>query len=197
MLHASHIAPGNLVMAGQFDDLAGELTPGDTGWLPLDESGNPTGPATLLPPPPPALACPVMVNSEVPLPEGHSYLLSESGAELVPPLQSRSDPRPDDWVAPEVPVIISLTPNTAVSGDPDLEMMIEGTGFTPDSVIIFAGQDEPTDYFSATSIGTGVKPSLFAPAICPVTVRNPTGVSNSVDFEFTAPANTRRVPRSN
>jgi hypothetical protein len=187
-------------MAGQFDDLAGELTPGDSGWLPLDTEGMPTGPATILPPPPPALACPVMVNSEIPLPEGHSYLLSESGAELVPPLVSRADPRdPDTWVAPEAPVIISLTPNTAVSGDPDLEMSVNGTGFTIDSVIVFAGQDEPTDYFSPTLIGTGVKPSLFAPAVCPVTVRNPTGESNSMDFTFTDPAKSsgRRVPRSN
>jgi hypothetical protein len=187
-------------MAGQFDEYVGELTAGETGWLPLDESGNPTGPATREPPPPPALACPVMVNPEVPLPEGHSLLLSEAGAELVPPLQPRSDPRdPDTWVAPEVPVIISLSPNSAVSGDPDLEMSVNGTGFTIDSIIVFAGQDEPTDYFSPTLIGTGVKPSLFAPAVCPVTVRNPTGESNSVDFTFTDPAKSsgRRVPRSN
>jgi hypothetical protein len=176
-------------MAGQFDDLVGELSPGDHGWLPLDEAGNPTGPATLQPPPPPALACAVRVTAEVPLPEGHDLLVSETGAPLIPPLTSNVDKRdPDTYVAPVKPSIVSLTPNTAVSGDPDLEMLIEGTGFTPTSVIIFAGVEEPTDFHSDTSIGTGVKPSLFAPATCSVEVRDTAGVSNSLDFTFTDPA---------
>jgi hypothetical protein len=176
-------------MAGQFDSLVGELQPGDHGWLPLDEAGNPTGPATLAPPPPPALACAVKANATVPLPQDEHLLLSETGAELIPPLVSNVDKRDaDTYVAPVKPVINSLTPNTAIAGSPtDIEMLIDGTGFTPHSVITFNGLDEPTDFHSATSIGTGVKPSLFTvPATCPVTVRNPDGVSNSVDFTFTA-----------
>ena len=190
-------------MAGQFDDLAGELTPGDTGWLPLDESGNPTGPATLLPPPPPVLACPVMVNSEVPLPEGHSYLLSETGAELIPPLTSRSDPRPDDWVAPtppvpEAPVIDSMEPTFAEIGSPDIQLVVTGDGFTPDSVINFDGADQATQYGTGT-VSTTVQSSIRAtPGIVQVLVKNGDGAqSGPLAFEFTTPANTRRVPRSN
>jgi hypothetical protein len=181
-------------MAGQFDSLVGDLQPGDDGWLPLDDAGYPSGPATKLPPPPPALACSVTVNSTVPLPPGESLLLSETGAELVPPLTSNTDPRdPDTWVAPPVPVIISLTPNTVECNSPDVEMMVEGTGFSPDSVIVFNGYDEPTDYFSPTSIGTGIKPSLFeVAAVCPVIVRGPGGESNSLDFTFTDPV-ARRI----
>ena len=183
-------------MAGQFDHLVGELTPGQSGWLPLDEAGNPTGPATLSPPPPPALACAVMVNSTVPLPEGEDLLTTNTGAPLTPPLQSQADPRSDDWVGPDSsvpPSITSLLPNTAISGDPtDIEMLIEGTGFTPNSVIVFAGVDEPTDFHSETSIGTGVKPSLFVvPDTCEVFVRDDAGMSNSLNFTFTAPIGTR------
>lgn len=174
-------------MAGLFDDMVGELLPGQKGWLPLDDGGIPTGPATLVPPPPPALACAVMVNPNDPLPEGEQLLLSASGAELISPLQSNTDPRdPDTWVAPPVPSITSLAPNTAVCGSTDFELTVIGTGFSPDSVITFNGLDEPTDYFAPDTIRTGVKPSLFVvAATCPVAVRGPGGESNSVDFTFT------------
>src|SRR3954466_16401910 len=116
IIHARIYAQGEFLMAGQFDDLVGELSPGDHGWLPLDEAGNPTGPATLQPPPPPALACAVRVTAEVPLPDGYDLLVSETGAPLVPPLTSNVDKRdPDTYVAPVKPTITSLTPNTAVS----------------------------------------------------------------------------------
>jgi len=176
-------------MAGQYDDLVGELSPGQHGWLPLDEAGEPTGPATLQPPPPPALACSVMANPEVPLPSGHHLLLSSAGAELHPPLTSNVDKRdPDTYVPPVIPTISVLTPNTAECGSADLEMKVTGTGFTPTSVIVFNGHDEPTDFISDTEVGTGVKPSLFAvPATCPIKVRDTAGVSNSLNFDFTAP----------
>lgn len=178
-------------MAGPFDDLVGELSPGQTGWLPLDEAGYPTGPAVIIPPPPPALGCAVTVNPHVPLPEGEHLLLSKTGAELKPPLVSNIDNRDDDWVAPtqpEVPSIISLTPSTAECGSLDVEMIIEGAGFTPSSVITFNGLDEPIVFYSPTSISTVVKPSLFiVPAICMVAVRDAAGTSNELPFDFTAP----------
>jgi len=186
-------------MAGPFDDLVGELTPGQVGWLPLDEAGNPTGPATISPPPPPALACSVMVNPVVPLPEGDDLLLSSTGAPLSVPLVSNVEKRDDDWVGPTPPVpaappvITSISPNTAEIGSADIEMIVTGTGFTSSSIITFIGLDEPTDFFSETSVGTGVKPSLFVSAqLCPVTVRNGDVHSNSVDFEFTAPVGRKR-----
>ena len=178
-------------MAGDFDHLVGELKPGQEGWLPLDDAGYPTGPATLAPPPPPALACAVQVNAQVPLPAGEDLLLSESGAHLEAPLQAHPDPRnPDVWVPPPMPVITSLDPNTAECGSPDdITMSVVGTGFTPNSVIVFNGHDEPTTYEGPTTISTGVKPSLFVvPATCPVHVRDAAGNSAPMDFTFTEPA---------
>jgi len=177
-------------MSGPFDDLAGELEPGDTGWLPLDLSGNPIGPATILPPPPPALACAVRVNPTVPLPEGEHYLTSSTGAELHAPLTSNVEKRSSDWQPPvEVaPAIISLTPSTAVRGTDDFEMAVNGTGFKTDTVIVFNGGDELTDYISDTEVRTGVKPSLVSAAVTvPVCVRNGATLSNTMNFSFTDP----------
>lgn len=185
-------------MAGPFDDLIGELKPGEKGWLPLDESGNPTGPATLIPEPPPALACRVYANPKDPLEEDDDALLSATGAPLEAPLNPTSDNRVDvpDTEDPNVaPVISTLSPATAIANDPtDIEMIVDGTGFTAQSTIVFNGFDEPTDYISPTQVRTGVRPSLFeVPADCPVEVRNGTGISNSLTFSFTAAArNTRR-----
>src|SRR4249920_1539404 len=112
-------------MAGPFDDLVGELTPGQVGWLPLDEEGNPTGPATIHPPPPPALACSVMCNPNSPLPEGQHLLITPTGADLDPPLVSNVERRPEDYVGVAPPAIVSLLPATAICGtDPDFEMHV-------------------------------------------------------------------------
>lgn len=175
---------------GPYDDMVGELVPGQTGWLPLGDDGEPTGPATQFPPPPPALACSVKASTPEEIAAGNDAIVSSTGAPLKGPLTSNVDKRdPDTWVAPTPPVIISLTPNTAECGSADLEMKVTGTGFTPDSVIVFNGHDEPTDFFSETEIGTGVKPSLFTvAATCPIFIRNLGGSSNVAEFTFTAPA---------
>jgi hypothetical protein len=87
------------------------------------------------------------------------------------------------------PVLTSLNPATAVSGDPDFELHCVGTGFTSRSVIQFGShvaQDEPTTLNSPTDVSTMVKPSLFAPATIPVYVRNGLVWSDpEVDFTMT------------
>ena len=86
--------------------------------------------------------------------------------------------------------IESLNPSEVEAGAPDdFELVITGTGFTPGSVIVFNGNDEPTTINSDTEVTTGVKPSLFVvAAVCPVMVRGAAGeTSNSVDFTFTEP----------
>jgi hypothetical protein len=91
----------------------------------------------------------------------------------------------------EQPTVVSLTPDTAVSGDPkDIVMVVEGTGFHPKSVIMFAGHDEPTKFIDTTHVSTGVKPSLFVnPDVCQVAVRNAGfPASNEMPFTFTADA---------
>jgi hypothetical protein len=87
------------------------------------------------------------------------------------------------------PEVNELAPDTAVSGGPDVTMIVDGTGFTADSVIVFDGHDEPTTFISDTQVSTGVKPSLFVvPAECPVSVRNGAQSSNELTFTFTAEA---------
>jgi hypothetical protein len=85
------------------------------------------------------------------------------------------------------PVLSSLSPDTAVSGDPDFVLSCAGTGFRSGSVIIFGNENEPTTFVSDTEVTTTVKPSLFAPAVVPVKVRTGPLDSDSVDFTFTEP----------
>ena len=183
-------------MAGQFDHLVGELSPGDHGWLPLDEAGNPTGPATLQPPPPPALACAVYVTAEVPLPEGHDLLVSETGAPLIPPLTSNVDRRdPGSYVPPisDTPVIESIDPAFAELGSADFILTVTGDGFSPNCVINFDDQDMPTEQGSG-SVSTSISPILWStPGMVSVLVKNEDGTpSGPMNFEFTAAGGARR-----
>ena len=98
---------------------------------------------------------------------------------------------PEPTAPPEEPAVISsLDPETAVAGDAaDITMVVNGTGFGADSVIVFDGLDEPTTLVSPTQVSTGVKPSLYVvPADCLVGVRNAAGMSNELVFSFTAAA---------
>lgn len=89
---------------------------------------------------------------------------------------------------PVAPIVTSLEPATAVIGDPSFDIHVIGTGFTPDSVIVFNGFDEPTTFVSDTELTTGVNMPLWqAPAVVPVSVRNGNLVSEALNFEFTNP----------
>ena len=92
-----------------------------------------------------------------------------------------------DTVVVADPVITSMTPAEARCGDPDFILYVSGTGFTTESVLHFAGHDEPTT-FANGQLSTGVKPSLWgAPAVVQCAVRNGEVSSNAVDFTFTEP----------
>jgi len=95
----------------------------------------------------------------------------------------------------EAPVINSLDPNTAVVGGPDLTMTVNGSGFTPQSVIVWNGGDEPTTFVSNTQVSTIVKPSTASgPWSIPISVRNGDKMSNSLSFQFTdASGGTRKA----
>jgi hypothetical protein len=86
----------DVVPLGAYDHFIGELWPGAFGWLPLDENGEPSGPATIEPPPEGTVACKVFANLQPNF--GADMLVSNSGAPLVPPL----NPNPDVRVAGEV-----------------------------------------------------------------------------------------------
>ena len=95
------------------------------------------------------------------------------------------------------PVISSLSPNAGVCGDPaDLTMIVTGTGYLTNSIIMFGGLDEPTVIVSDTELSTIVKQSLFlGPDAIPVCVRNGDALSNELTFTFTA-ASQRAKARS-
>jgi hypothetical protein len=102
--------------------------------------------------------------------------------------QTVSLPLPANVDVPK-PTISALTPADAAIGDADFVLYVSGENFFADSVINFAGHDEPTTLEADGRLSTGVKPSLWAdPVIVQVMVKNGPEVSPPADFEFTAPA---------
>lgn len=87
---------------------------------------------------------------------------------------------------PPPPILESLSPDTVISGDPDVVLSCIGSGFTWETTIKFGDYDEPTTLVSPTEVTTIVKPSIFAPAVVPVLVRNGLVSSDPLDFTFTA-----------
>jgi len=176
---------------GQFDDLVGELSPGDYGWLPLDDAGNPSGPATLAPPPGPnAKACHVFAPEE-----GDDVLVSASGSPLSPPLNSNIDKRVGDTSPEEAPspVLNSIEPTTAECGSADFTLTCIGSGFTPNSVIIWNGGEEPTTFVDENTLTTGVKPSLVSEPVSLLVTVTDGGVNTYPQtFDFTEAPVTRR-----
>lgn len=86
----------------------------------------------------------------------------------------------------QLPEVTSLNPSTVVLGSPSFDVHVVGKGFTPTSVIVFNGFEEPTTFVSETDVSTGVNMDVWAaPAICPVGVANDGVMSNTMDFSFT------------
>jgi len=73
---------------GVHDDKVGELAPGQLGWLPLDDAGKPSGPATLLPPTSNIKACRVMAN---PAGSVADLLTTNTGAPITDAMQPQTD----------------------------------------------------------------------------------------------------------
>lgn len=73
---------------GAYDNLIGELLPGESGWLPLDDDGVPSGPATreLAPD---TRACRVTANH--PSSVGADLLVTNSGAPISQVMQANTD----------------------------------------------------------------------------------------------------------
>lgn len=87
-----------------------------------------------------------------------------------------------------IPTITNLAPATMEAPGPDAEMIVTGTGFTAETVIVWSGADEPTDFVSETEVKTTVKPSTVQaplPFALPVYVRNAGVKSNVLEFTFT------------
>jgi hypothetical protein len=98
--------------------------------------------------------------------------------------QTVSLPLPQDVVVPK-PVITGYDPYDCMIGDPDFTFYVTGENFFADSVIHFAGHDEPTTLEEDGRLSTGVKPSLWAePATVQVQIKNGPEMSDPVQFEF-------------
>jgi IPT/TIG domain len=95
---------------------------------------------------------------------------------------------------PDVPVgptVTSIEPNTLTVSDPETEVVITGSGFTTESVIVWNGGDEATGFIDGEHVSTIVQPSTVeAPLPCtiPVAVRNGILLSDPVSFTFTSAA---------
>jgi hypothetical protein len=93
---------------------------------------------------------------------------------------------------PDAPVITALNPSECTLGDPDFTLFIEGTGFYPASMIIFAGHDEPTTLNEDGTLSTGINMALWqGPDTVKVQVYNGPMFSNEADFTFNAAGATR------
>jgi hypothetical protein len=84
------------------------------------------------------------------------------------------------------PVIESIEPEEVAIGSDDIFFYVQGQNFTDESVMSFAGHDEPTTLEDDGRLSTIVKPSLWAnPDTVKVSIRNGNMTSNEVDFAFT------------
>jgi hypothetical protein len=170
-------------MAGAYDHLVGELSPGAYGWLRLDVNGKPTGaPATFAPPAPgPDIwACSVRATDGS---NGQDILVTAAGApitdENLPAVDRRYFPKP---IPPE---LTKLVPASVAIGSDDFVLEVQGRNFTVNSIIVFNGGDEPTTLKSETKVTTIVKPSLVSnPIVVPIQVKTFEVYSNTLQFAF-------------
>ena len=72
-------------------------------------------------------------------------LTEEQQAELDARVAATLEPPPEA----DAPVITALVPNQATLGSPNFTLSVQGTGFTPGSVIVWNGADEATTYVSS------------------------------------------------
>ena len=86
------------------------------------------------------------------------------------------------------PVLSSIEPSTARIGDESFVLVVSGVGFVQDiSVIVFAGQDEPTKLETNGTLTTGVNMSVWhGPDEVEVRVKNGEHISEPLMFTFTA-----------
>jgi hypothetical protein len=86
---------------------------------------------------------------------------------------------------PVAPVLTALIPDSVGYGGADVLLTIIGSGFTPESMIVWNGGDEVTVVVSSTAITTRVETSTATgPLAVPVAVRNGDLVSNELTFMF-------------
>jgi hypothetical protein len=86
----------------------------------------------------------------------------------------------------KIPIISSLTPNSAEIGDPSFTLHVHGQNFTSTSVIVFNGGEESTTFVGPTELTTGVDmTTATTPIAVPVAVRDMDVQSEPLMFTFT------------
>jgi hypothetical protein len=86
------------------------------------------------------------------------------------------------------PVITNLNPYTAVAGGAGLTLTVDGTGFTPTSVVSWNGAALPTTYISTTELTVPISSTLITtPEFVTVTVSNSGLMSNDATFSVLEP----------
>jgi hypothetical protein len=104
-------------------------------------------------------------------------------------------PAPEGGGEAETPVITALEPDECTIGEETFDLFVIGTGFNEESVIVFAGQDEPTDLEDDGSLSTGINMDVWnGPDTVKVSVKNGDKTSNEMDFTFHAEAAQRKAP---
>ena len=84
----------------------------------------------------------------------------------------------------EPPTVTSIEPTSAALGAPDVTLHVYGTGFTPDTVILFNGGEEPTTYVVASEVTTLLRPSSAEVAV--TVLVSVVGAADGVEFTFTS-----------
>jgi hypothetical protein len=110
---------------------------------------------------------------------GHITMVTPASVN-EPPTRPDVPPGP-----PPAPVITSLTPTECTIGDDSFPLYVHGTDFYAPSVIVFAGNDEPTTLNDDGTLSTGINMDVWKGAdTVKVSVRNGNVTSNEVDFTF-------------
>lgn len=119
--------------------------------------------------------------------QNHIEVLTGKRLQPLPPREETPGGPAGPEPTPEPAVLTALEPATAVLGSPSFTLHVTGTGFTPESILVFAGHDEPTTLVSPTEVTTGINMDVWlGPDALPVEVNGPGGLSNALTFTFTA-----------
>ncbi len=84
-----------------------------------------------------------------------------------------------------VPEIVSINPNSKIANSGAFTLTVDGKGFTTASKVYWNGSLRTTINTSSTQISASILATdLPAPGMVPITVRNGSFISNTVDFEI-------------
>jgi hypothetical protein len=119
--------------------------------------------------------------------DGHIFLV---GGNFVSPISTATPPAtplptPPAPVVPgaTTPIISSLSPGSAVAGGADVVLTVNGTHFTPSSVVQFNGKPLTTTFTSASQLSATIPAAAIASGgAAQVVVVDPNGTSNPSSF---------------